>query len=466
MKFSNLGLSVAIFLLLAGVVVFADASDENIVLKADYAVYAIEGDTTRSFVEIYYNIPRGQLKFEPDKSGYLAVIDFSISLIDSTGTVVDSASWKAGNRIESLSVLEHSDYLITDRVTEVFSPGYYIIKLEAACGKKKGTTSFNMNVPRYGADSLNLSSLQLAYEASLDSVGRFVKAGYKVLPNPSGRFSQDKNAVYIYAEAYNLDTSPDSDSLYEINIDIFDINGRTVKSITPANYKKPGSSAVILTGFSIATLPRDFYIVRLTLIDQGRTVSREKRFAVVASRERLRLEMLQAVLNEFPQANKIEDEENAGKFRDDIYLIATPDELKLYDSLNLEGKQNFQREFWGSRDPDFDTPENEYKYEHYRRIKYSDDHFGQYRGYIRGWQTDMGRIYIRHGEPSEIERNQSSFEERGWQRWWYHGIEGGVYFIFVDFEGTSSYDLIHSSKKNEVKDYNWEDKVKMTLFQR
>ncbi len=78
----------------------------------------------------------------------------------------------------------------------------------------------------------------------------------------------------------------------------------------------------------------------------------------------------------------------------------------------------------------------------------------------------MGRIYILHGEPSEIERNQSSFEERSWQRWWYHGIEGGVYFIFVDFEGTGAHEMVHSSKKNEVKDYNWEDKVKMTLFQR
>ena len=78
----------------------------------------------------------------------------------------------------------------------------------------------------------------------------------------------------------------------------------------------------------------------------------------------------------------------------------------------------------------------------------------------------MGRIYILYGEPSDIERNPSSIEERSWQRWWYDSIEGGVYFIFVDFEDTGNYTLVHSSKKDEVKDYNWEDKVKMTLFQR
>lgn len=443
-----------------------NSSSENLLLKADYSVFAIDGDSSRSFVEIYYNISRGQLRFEPDTSGYLAIIDFSIWLIDSTGHVMDSASWKAGSRIENLSVLKDSDYLIADRVTEVLSPGRYVIKLEAACGNKKGSYSFDMEVPRFESKTLNMSSLQLAYEVSPDSAGKFVKSGYRVLPNPSGQFSQDKQAVYIYAEAYNLDTSSVSDSLYEINIEILDMDEKTIKSIPPAYYNKPGASVVILTGFSIATLPRNFYTVRLTLKDSGSSVSREKRFAVVASRERLRQEMLQTILSEFPQANKIENEDNAARFREDINFIATSQELKLFDSMNLEGKQNFQRGFWQSRDPDPRTPENEYKLEHYRRIKYSDEHFGQYQGFIRGWQNDMGRIYILYGEPSEIERNQSSFEERSWQRWWYHGVEGGVYFIFVDFEGTGAHELVHSSMKNEVKDYNWEDKVKMTLFQR
>ena len=44
--------------------------------------------------------------------------------------------------------------------------------------------------------------------------------------------------------------------------------------------------------------------------------------------------------------------------------------------------------------------------------------------------------------------------------------EHRVYFIFVDYEDTDSYELIHSTKQNEIKDENWENKVKMTIFQR
>ena len=456
-------------LLLAAISVelaFAGDLSDDIHIQADYAAYRMDDDTARAYVEIFYNIPRAQLDYKPDTDGYVAIIDFAIWLMDSADTVIDSTFWKAGSRIENLSVLENSDYLIADMVTEVFSAGSYNIKLEAANGKRKGSSKFKMDIPVFGRDKLTLSSLQLAYEITPDTTGKFSKAGFRVLPNPSGYFSQDKNVVYIYAEAYNLDASDDSDSMYSANIEIYDSKGKLFKTIPEAKYEKPGSTAVIMTGFSSATLPRGYYSVHFSLKDGETIAYAEKKFAVVASRERLKQEMLQAILSEFPEASKLDNEEDIARFRQDITFIATQDELKLYDSLNLEGKRNYQRDFWQKRDPDPKTPENEFKLEHYRRIKYCDEQFGQYKGVIRGWQTDMGRIYILYGEPSEIEHNQSSIEERNWQQWWYHGLEGGVYFVFVDFEDTGAYSLVHSSKQDEVKDYNWEDKVKMTLFQR
>jgi len=447
-------------------VVSAHDAGRPILLEADYAAYRMQDDSARAYVEIFYHLPRGQLTFAPDTSGYLALIDFSIRVQDSTGTATDSAFWKAGCRIEKLSVLNDSYYLISDIIKEIFPTGRYRITMEAVSGDSRGSYSFDMTIPSFGYARLGLSALELAYEVTPDSASKFSKAGYRILPNPSGRFSQDKNVVYIYTEGYNLDVSPGADSMYTVIIDILDSAGNIVRSLPPSDYKKPGPSAVIITGFSTATLARADYIVRFTLQDGEDKALEEKKFAVSATPERLRQELLQASLNEFPEANKINSEEDAARFKDDIVYIARIDELKLYNSLNLQGKSSFQMDFWQGRDPDMGTPENEFKLEHYRRIKYADEHFGQYKGYIRGWQTDMGRIYIVYGDPSEIERNHSTIENRAWERWWYHGIEGGVYFIFVDFEDTGAFKLVHSSKRDEIKDYNWEDKVKMTLFQR
>jgi GWxTD domain-containing protein len=435
-------------------------------LSTDYCAYRLQGDTSNSYVEIYYNLPRGQLDFRPDSVGYLALIDFEIEVRNMEGALVDSAGWRAGCRVDDLSIVKETEFLISDMIAETFPAGEYMITITAVSGENKGTSSFKMIVPPFESGKLSLSSLELAFEVSPDSLGKFVKAGHRVLPNPSGRFMQGSGPVYIYAEAYGLDNSPRADSIYTIAIGILDPEGRELKSIPPAQYRKPGESAVILTGFSIATLRNGVYKVRLTLSDGDRSLSADKNFTIVASPEYIRQERLLAILKQYPRASKIETEEDAEKFRDDIFYIATPEELKLYDSLNLQGKTSFQRDFWAARDPDPSTPVNEFQLEHYRRLKYVEENFSQYKGFVEGWRSDQGRVYILYGEPSDIERNPSSIEERSWERWWYHGLEGGVYFVFVDFEDSGYFTLVHSSKQNEVKDYNWEDKVKMTVFQR
>lgn len=460
-------LAIGIFLVASAV--DADTDQEasgSLELSASYCAYRLEGDSTSSYVEIYFNLPRGKLKFQPDTSGYVAIIDFRIAVRDTDGVLIDSASWKAGSRIMDLSALEDSDFLISDMLAEVFPVGEYTITLSALNDTQRGIYSFDMDVPTFSSEKLDISSLELAYDMTPDSVGKFVKAGHRILPNPSGRFMQGSGAIYIYAEAYNLDTSPMAETTYSVSIDILDLDGETIKSIQPTVYPKPGLSAAILTGFSTATLDRGLYKIKLILTDGAESVNADRDFTLVASPRRLRQEKLQSIMRMFPQASKISNEDEAARFRDDIVYIATPQELKLYDSLNLEGKANFQRDFWTYRDPDRDTPENEFQLEHYRRLKYAEDRYGQYKGFIPGWKMDQGRVYILYGEPSDIERYHSSIEERAWERWWYHGLEGGIYFIFVDFEDTGSYILVHSSMQKEIKDYNWENKVKMTLFQR
>ncbi len=75
---------------------------------ADYAVFRIPGDTVNSYVEIHYNLRRNQLKYEPLENGYEAMINFKLDLKNTKGTIIDSLSWKAANRIDKLSLLDDS----------------------------------------------------------------------------------------------------------------------------------------------------------------------------------------------------------------------------------------------------------------------------------------------------------------------------------------------------------------------
>jgi len=101
---------------------------------------------------------------------------------------------------------------------------------------------------------------------------------------------------------------------------------------------------------------------------------------------------------------------------------------------NDEERDQFIEQFWLRRDPTPDTPENEYKEEHYRRIAYSNEHFPAGKP---GWMTDRGRIYIVFGPPDEIDSHPSGgeyqrpIEEGGgetstypFETWRYRYIEG------------------------------------------
>ncbi|MCP4221510.1 MAG: GWxTD domain-containing protein [bacterium] len=58
----------------------------------------------------------------------------------------------------------------------------------------------------------------------------------------------------------------------------------------------------------------------------------------------------------------------------------------------LETRTRFQALFWKARDPDVNTPYNEFKIEFYKRISYA-------KQFLHGTRSDRGRIYILLGKP-------------------------------------------------------------------
>ena len=60
-------------------------------------------------------------------------------------------------------------------------------------------------------------------------------------------------------------------------------------------------------------------------------------------------------------------------------------------------------EYWRSRDPTSDTAENEARQAFLARVKHANVAFSG-AGPSRGMFSDMGRVFIRHGEPDEILR--------------------------------------------------------------
>ncbi|MFQ5738636.1 MAG: GWxTD domain-containing protein [Acidobacteriota bacterium] len=93
------------------------------------------------------------------------------------------------------------------------------------------------------------------------------------------------------------------------------------------------------------------------------------------------------------------------KYRDwlerEVRYIISSRERKEFKALETEAqRESFVQHFWRRRDPDPSTDINEFKEEHYRRIQFANQRFGNEGK--PGWRTVRGRVYIVHGPPDDI----------------------------------------------------------------
>ena len=90
---------------------------------------------------------------------------------------------------------------------------------------------------------------------------------------------------------------------------------------------------------------------------------------------------------------------------EDVRWIITDEEAHAFKNLsNEEERQQFIELFWQRRNPNPDSPENEFRDEHYARIAYANEHFAAGKP---GWLTDRGHIYIAFGKPDSIDSHPS-----------------------------------------------------------
>jgi GWxTD domain-containing protein len=148
---------------------------------------------------------------------------------------------------------------------------------------------------------------------------------------------------------------------------------------------------------------------------------------------------------------------------EDVRWIITDQEMKAFKSLsNDEEREAFIENFWLRRNPNPDSPENEFKEEHYRRIAYANEHYAAGKP---GWKTDRGHMYIAYGKPDSIDSHPAGgsyerpMDEGGgetstfpFETWHYRYIEGIGDNIDIEFVDTCQCGDYHMTLDRSEKD--------------
>ncbi len=145
----------------------------------------------------------------------------------------------------------------------------------------------------------------------------------------------------------------------------------------------------------------------------------------------------------------------------EVAYIITPREREVFLKLRTDRERDiFIEAFWSHRDPTPNTPENEFKTEHYRRLAYADHQFGRV-STLPGWKTDRGRMYIILGEPRTVERFEGRTDIVPAEVWFYQdksdlGLPAGFHLVFFQHEGMGDFRLYSPTEdgpQSLIRDY-------------
>lgn len=104
---------------------------------------------------------------------------------------------------------------------------------------------------------------------------------------------------------------------------------------------------------------------------------------------------------------------------EEVTYIINSDERAQFLTLQTDAERDsFIRAFWEARNPAPGSTENSYKEEHYRRLQYANDHFGNSEAQ-NGWRTDEGHMYIVLGAPQQITTYPNARNVRPLIVWFY-----------------------------------------------
>jgi len=440
---------------------FKISAQSELEFNFDYARFNY--DSTSVLLEVYYSFNQGDLTVVEQEGGSYVEGIIHIELIDSSsGEYYIKKDWKVKNPVvpDSGNTSEKS---LIGLISMAVPKGVYNIVVE-------GRDYNNENIKKTLSDKIHinifpnepsLSDIELSTNIIKDPVDQnsiFYKNTLEVTPNPSMLYSENKPVMFYYLELYNL-LDAEKKSNFKIEKLLFNSSGTMIYNKS----KKIVASQNSFVEYGLLNLskyPTDTYNFVVTLVDtvlNKALVSNKKFYFYNPS-------VVDTFTTQFKNTDFISSEfgvytdEECDRMFELAKYISSDNEIKQYKALDsLSAKREFLFNFWKLRDTDPSTVRNEYKDDYMERANYADKNFGN--KFKEGYKSDRGRVYLLYGEPDQRDRFPSERYLKPYEIWVYNGIEGGVEFVFADMTGFSNYELVHSTKRGELRDDNWSRRI-------
>ncbi len=443
-----------IVLINLSIVTFAQLN--YIPLNVDYASF--KGNDNKSFTEFYISFYQFDLEYEQNDSVYTAKFSHQLKITQKDSVIHNIT------RNYSSSISGNASKL-NNQFVDIFAvellPGNYTVvaNIVDKTANKNGEYLLNVSVSDFNT-KFSISNIEFAnsVDPKGDSSNFSLKNNIKILPNASKTFTLINPMLYFYFEAYNLSVDDNAKSSYSYNYYISDLDGKRIRDY--ATKEKTGFASIAeVSGINVIALEGKPYFLNINIVDNlsNKSVNTRKKFSVNKPVRKKSQKDIAAKIEGYEEYVGLNKEQLVREFEISKY-IATNDEIDIFEKMiDAQGMRRFLSNFWKIRDEDGSTANNEYKQIYIENYKIANANYSTH--FKEGWKSDRGRVILVYGRPDEIERNTNTLNSQPYEIWQYYSLEGGTEFIFGDVGGNGSYELLHSTYRNEIKDPDWRTRV-------
>jgi GWxTD domain-containing protein len=418
-------------------------------------IVQFRGDGARTRWEFQYSFPDTAVRYAVGKEGFTGELLCSLEVVSELGDTTRD-EWIA-SATSPTSNPRHERFYAGVR-TMLLTPGKYLVRFVATDLNDPANTlasTFSSTVRAF-TFAVSMSDIMFVAPMRDGSDPRFQRNGQPAIPNPRHEIVGADPSVCVYAEVYNAQRA---------RVDTFVVEYQVLDHVREEMFTGYLVSAggndgiVIREEIPAGALRSGVYTLRI------RILTRDLATVYASTEERF------FILNpELPPQGRLYLTESE-QFQASEWAVTTGDRLELELALsdvlasNAEkavraectderSKQRYLFRFWKERDPDEKTEANERLDEFRSMYKRAQAFYGN-PTFPDGWKSDRGITLLRFGVPTQVTQYIQTIDTKPYEEWFYQGIQGGVYFYFVDWQLQQNHRLVHSTMIGQVREPNW-----------
>jgi GWxTD domain-containing protein len=378
------------------------------------------GDSTGAGVRITVSVPYNQLNFTKRQGGgYEASFDVVAIFYDKKHRQVAGDLWRHRVTVDRYRDTSSQRKTFSDAEEFRIKPGQYTLEVRlSSVGPASGSSvSRLVEVAPPSTQTIVLSALEVG-TCSDSLTGAVDPAGAGFTPSLTRRFGDP--LPHVCARGEVLARGAAAGESLALGLRILGLRDR-VEADETISLAVRGPRTSFAVGLPIAALGPGTYKLELAARWAGERALAERSFEIDASR--------------------IDIERNWDDFVELArYYLGDAAVDPLREVPEAERRARWEA-FWKELDADPGTPENEKLAEFLERVRVAADRYAA-RGQP-GWRADRGKVYIRYGEPDDVEQVPSGFNSPAYEIWRY--VNKNLTFVFADSSGFGDYVLVQPS---------------------